>query len=126
MRHRGDARQRFASEAQRRNSLEIVGPLDLARGMTLDRESRVVRIHPVAIVLDPNEPFSPELHGDRNAPGPRINRVFDQLLDDGRWTLDDFACGDLVGEIGGKLTDSSHQNSFTTIPCAGTARASSR
>ena len=39
---------------------------------------------------------------------PRVDRVLDQFLDDGGGTLDDFAGGDLIGEIVGKPGDAPH------------------
>jgi len=61
MRHRCNRGQRLAEEAERQDRCEIVGPADLARGMALDREPRVVRFHPLAVVLDANLPFSAQL-----------------------------------------------------------------
>ena len=99
VRHRGDARQRLAAEAERRDALEVVGAADLARRVPLDRQPRVLRLHPLAVVLDANQLLAAELDGDRDAPRAGVDRVLDQLLDDRRRPLDDLAGGDLVGEV---------------------------
>ena len=57
------------------------------------------RLHPLAIVLDANQLLAAELDGDRDATRAGVERVLDQLLDDRRRPLDDFAGGDLVGEV---------------------------
>ena len=63
---------------------------------------------PIAVVFDPNEPLAAQLDVDLDAPRARVDRVFDELFDDRRRTLDDLAGGDLVGEIGGKKVDDAH------------------
>jgi len=97
MRHRRNAGQRFAAESERRDPLEIVGAANLAGRMTLDREPGVLRIHPFPVVLDADQLLAAEFNRDGQPPRARIDRVFNQLLDDGRRTLDDFARGDLIG-----------------------------
>ena len=78
---------------------------NLARRVALDREPRILRVHPLAIVLDAQRLLAPELDGDRNAPRAGIERVLDQLLDDRRRALDDLAGGDLIGEVGREAVD---------------------
>ncbi len=46
MRDRGDGRQRLAAESQRDDGPQVVGPPDLARGVPLDGETRILGIHP--------------------------------------------------------------------------------
>ena len=72
---------------------------DLARRVPLDRQPRVVRLHALAVVFDANQLLAAELDGDADAAGAGVERVLDQLLDDRGGPLDDFAGGDLVGEI---------------------------
>ena len=100
VRDRRDARQRLAAKAERPDRAEIVGARDLARGVALDRQPRVLGLHPLAVVFDADQLLAAELDGDGDAPRAGVERVLDQLLDDGRRTLDDFAGGDLVREIG--------------------------
>ena len=102
MRHRGDARQRLAAEAERRDRAEIVGAADLARRVPLDRQPRVLRLHPLAVVLDADQLLAAELDRDGDAARAGVERVLDQLLDDRGRPLDDLAGGDLVGEVGGR------------------------
>ena len=58
MRHRRDARQRFAAEPERVNGGEIVGALNLARRVALEREPRILRAHPLAVVFDAHKPLA--------------------------------------------------------------------
>ena len=100
VRHRGDRRQRLAAEAERQDGRQIVGSPDLARRVPLDRQPRVLRLHPFAVVLDADLLLAAELDVDREPRRAGVDRVLDQLLDDRGRPLDDLAGGDLVGEIG--------------------------
>ena len=73
---------------------------DLARRVTLDRQPRVVGIHPLAVVFDANHLLAAELDGDGDAPGARVQGVLDQLLHDRGGPLYDFAGRDLIGQFG--------------------------
>ena len=77
--------------------------------MPLDREPRVVGLHPLAVVLDADLFLAAELDVDGHARRAGVDGVFDELLDDGGGTLDDFAGGDLVGEIDGQPMDVSQR-----------------
>ena len=68
--------------------------------MPLDRESRIVGVHPFRIVLNTDQSLAAELHRDGDPARPRIERVLDELLHDRGGPLDDFARGNLVGEVG--------------------------
>ena len=105
VRHRRDRRQRLAAEPERQDRGEIVGAPDLARRVPLDRQPRILRLHPFAVVFDAHLLLAAELDVDREPPRAGVDRVLDQLLDDGRGPLDDLAGGDLVGEIGGQPVD---------------------
>ena len=97
MRHRCDRRQRLAAKPERPDGREVVRPPDLAGGMTLDRQPRIAGLHPFPIVFDANLLLASELDVDRQPPGPGVQGVLDQFLDDRGRTLDDLAGGDLVG-----------------------------
>jgi hypothetical protein len=97
MRDRRNARQRFAAKPKSVNRGEIVGAVNLARRVPIEREARVVRAHAVAVILDAHEPLSPHLDVDLNAPRARVDGVFDQFFDDRCRALDDLTCGDLIG-----------------------------
>src|SRR5207248_6073021 len=58
VRDRGDAGQRLAAEAQRADGAEVVGAADLARGVALDGEARILGVHAVAVVFDANQPLA--------------------------------------------------------------------
>ena len=108
MRDGRDAGQRFAAEPERVNRGEIVGPLNLARGVALEREPRILRTHPFAVVLDTHEALAAQLDVDLDAPRAGVDGVFDELFDDRCGTLDNLAGGDLIGEVGGKKVDAAH------------------
>ena len=62
--------------------------------MALDGQPGIRRVHPIAVVLDPQRLLAAELDRHRDPPGARIERVLDELLDDRRRPLDDLARGD--------------------------------
>jgi hypothetical protein len=76
--------------------------------VTLDREPRVLRPHPLAIVLHADLFLPSELDVNLHAPRAGVDRVLDELLDDRRGTLHHFAGGDLIGEVGGQAVDFPH------------------
>src|SRR5204862_4220648 len=94
----GDGRERLAAEPARHDRGEIVIAADLRRRMLLEREQGVVPIHAAPIVAHENESLASFLELDVDATGARVERVLDELLHDGRGTLDDLARGDAVGE----------------------------
>ena len=99
MRDRRDRRQRLAAEAERRDRREIVGAPDLAGRVALDGQPRIVGLHPLAVVLDADLLLAAELDVNDDAPRAGVDGVLDQLLHDRRRPLDDFAGGNLVGEV---------------------------
>jgi hypothetical protein len=76
--------------------------------VALQREDRVVAVHPFAIVRDAYQIGAAvfELHADARRPG--VDRVLDELFDDARRTFDHLAGRDLVRKIVGKSEDSAH------------------
>ena len=96
MRDRRDRREGFAPESERRDGRQIVGAADLARRVPLDGQTRILRIHPLAIVIDPDQLLATQFDDDRQPPRTRVDGVLDQLLDDGGRPLDDFAGGNLI------------------------------
>ena len=97
MRDRRDARQRLPAEPEGVDRAEVVRPRDLARGVPLDREPRVLRVHPLAIVLDANEFLAAQLDRDRDPSRAGVERVLHEFFDHRRGPLDHLAGGDLVG-----------------------------
>jgi hypothetical protein len=100
IRDRSDGVQCFAAEAQRDNTGEVVRRPDLARRVLRDGALGVLGRHPRAVVADPDEGHSAVLDLDLDSARPRVEGVLDQLLDGGRWTLDDLPGGDPVSHLG--------------------------
>ena len=109
--------QRLAAETERANRAEILRARDLARRVPLDRQPRILGLHPFAVVLDPQQLLAAKLDRDRDARRAGIERVLDQLLDDRGRTLDDFAGGDLIREMEGKPVDAGHMNYVLRATC---------
>ena len=114
LRDRSDAGERFSPEAERRQREEVVLVTDLARGVALEGEHRVVVVHALAVVghADEGRAAALQLHFDAGRPG--VERVLDQLLDDARGSLDHLAGCDLVGEVGGQRLDPAHRDVSTS------------
>src|SRR6185369_5760372 len=93
---------------ERGDRAEIIGATNLARGVPLDRKPHIFRPHPLAVVFDPNRLLAAELDRDADAPGPGVDRVLDQFLDDRCRPLDDFAGRDLVRKVAGQNVDAAH------------------
>ena len=93
---RGDRRQRLATEAQRVHRFELLGPLDLARGVGRHRQRQVLLLDARAVVGHANQlpPAVLHVHGDPARPG--VDGVLHQLLHDGRGPFDHLPRGDLV------------------------------
>ena len=108
VRHRRDRRQRLAAKSERPDGRQIVGVPDLARRMPFDRQPRIIRLHPFSVVLDADLLLAAELDVNREAPRAGVDRVLDELLDDGGGALDDFAGGNLIREIRGETSDFAH------------------
>ena len=110
MRNRRDAGERFAAKPERANRSEVVGAGNLAGGVPLDRETRVLGVHPLAVILDAERLLPTELDGHRDPPRTGIECVLDELLHDRRGPLDDLAGGDLVGKMQREAVDAGHDS----------------
>ena len=100
--HRRDAGQRFTSETQRGQVIQVVGARDLARRMAVEQEGRVGRRDAAAVILDADQapPTFTNLHPD--VVGAGVQAILDQLLDHRCRAFHHLAGSDLVGDIGGK------------------------
>jgi hypothetical protein len=98
-RHRGDRRQGFAAESQRRDRAEIVSAGDLAGGMTRKRQREFVDRNPRAVVAHAREAHAAGFDVHFHALRTGIETVLHQFLDDGGGSFDDFARGDLIDEV---------------------------
>ena len=72
VRHRRDAGQRLAPEPERRNGFEILLAPELARGMTLERQPRILRLHPFPIVFHADRLLATQLDRDRDPPSAGV------------------------------------------------------
>ena len=116
MRHRRNGRQRLSAKSHRGDRGEVVGAPDLARRMPLEREPRILRLHPLSVVVDADLFLAAKLDVNGHARRTGVDRVLDELLDDRGWALDDFACGNLVGEVGRQPVDLAHATSSGGCP----------
>src|SRR4051794_29030793 len=94
----GDARKSFAAKSKCRDRSEIVGCADLARGMTLEREQRIVTIHPAAVIDYANERYAAATDDRLDPFRARVDAVLDEFFDDRRWALDHLARCHLAGD----------------------------
>ena len=92
---RRDAGQRLAAEAERRHAPEVVLAGHLARGVALEGEAQLGGVDAAAVVGDADEGEAALADLDGDVRGAGVERVLDQLFDDGGGTLDDLAGGDL-------------------------------
>ena len=97
--HRRDAGQGFAAKAHGLDGEEVGLGADLARGMALERERRLLRRHALPVVRHPDGAPPGLLNVHRHASGPGVDGVLHQFLHHGGGPLDDFAGGDLVDDV---------------------------
>ena len=76
--------------------------------MAFDCQPRVFRLHPFPVVLDPHLFLATKFDPNGDPAGAGVNGVLDEFLDDGGRPLDDFASGNLVGELWRQADDSTH------------------
>lgn len=91
-RNGGECRQCLTAEAQRRDTDGVVGVLELAGGVPLERQDKLVGGHPTAVVAYLNGALA-----DRypDMPRPSVDGVVEQLAHDG--------CGAINGRSRGEL-----------------------
>ena len=77
--------------------------------MAFKGKEGVVADHAVAVVGDADEFAAACFYFNANAGGPGVDGVFEELLDDGGRTFDDFACGDLVRHEVREDADAAHE-----------------
>src|SRR5260370_42490200 len=105
----GDGGEGFAAEAEGGDRQEVVGGAELRGGVALEGEEGVVLDHAVAVVGDADELAASGFDFDADAGGAGVERVFEELFDDGGGALDDFAGGDLVRREVGEDADAAHE-----------------
>ena len=87
--------------------------------MPLESEPRVFRGHTRSVVAHSDARDSTALELDLDAVRSRVERVFDELFDDGRGPLDDFAGGDPVNDLARQAMDPGHEGSLLNLRLAG-------
>ena len=105
----GDGGKSFAAEAEGGDGEQIVGGAELGGGVALEGEEGVVVDHAVAVVGDADELAAAGFDLDADAGGAGVERVFEELFDDGGGAFDDFAGGDLVRHEVGEDADAAHE-----------------
>ncbi len=100
VRDRRDAGQCFAAKAERADAVQVRRHADLARGVSVHGQPRIVGCHALAVVLDADEGATAPLDGHRNAARAGVERILDQFLDHRGRPLDDFARRNLIGQCG--------------------------
>jgi hypothetical protein len=98
----GDARERFAAEAEGLDRREIGARANFARGVALEAEERIVAVHAHAVVDHPEARAPARADGDLDPGGAGIERILHQLLHHAGRALDDFARGHLAGDVFGQ------------------------
>jgi hypothetical protein len=88
---------------------EVGGGGDFGRGVAFEAEEGIIAAHAGAIVGDADEAAAGGEDFDGDAGGLGVEGVFDQFLDDGSGAFDDFAGGDLVGDLFGEESDAVHR-----------------
>ena len=107
----GDARNtrhRLPAKTHGADIRQIGSRPNLARGMPLQAEQRILAIHPRAVVLDPNQlrSSSGELH--TNPPRTCIDAIFHQFLDHRSRALHDLTRRNLACDFVCEQADLSH------------------
>ena len=88
--------KRFSPKTERAHRLEVLGTADLAGGMPVEREQRVLPAHADPIVGHSDASLAAALDVDIDARRPGVQGVLDQLFYDGGGPFHHFAGGDLV------------------------------
>ena len=130
-RHRGDARQRLAAEAERAHRLEVLDPRQLARRVPREREHQFVGRDAGSVVAHAAQCRTAALDLDLDGARARVEAVLDQFLDHGRRALDDLAGRDLVDQLLGEDPDRHRRGALRrgredSKPCALRDRRASR
>ena len=108
LRHGGYRRKSFAAEAHRRYGLQPLLVMQLRCGMPQERDARVLRCHAAAVVRDADIGCASAADLDRYILRPGVERVLDQLLDDGSRALHHLAGGDHISHMGLKYVYDRH------------------
>ena len=89
-------RNRFPAESEGVDLLDVLDVEDLGCGLTFKGEHGIVFGHATAVVLYGHELASALRDGDIDLLRAGVNSVFDELIEDDRWTFYNFDCRELV------------------------------
>ena len=104
----GDGGKGFAAEPEGGDGEQVVGGAEFGGGVAFEGEEGVVLDHAVAIVGDADELAAAGFDFDADAGGAGVERVFQELFDDGCGAFDDLAGGDLVRHEVREDADAAH------------------
>ena len=104
----GDRSQRLPTKPQRGDTEKIVRVVDLARGVTVDRQSHLIGRNPTTVVGNPDQIRPPLFDVDIDARRPGINRVLHQFFDHTGRALNHLTGGDLIDDPGRELLNPIH------------------
>ena len=105
---RCDGWQSLAAKAEGRDGEQVFDIDELAGGVALKRQERIVAQHAAAVVGDADQAAARVLDIDAYFGGTGVERVFEEFLDDGGRPLDYFAGSDFVGDVIGENPDAAH------------------
>ena len=94
--------------------------------MALHRQLQIRRRHADAVIGDPDQAAAAAIHHHLDAACAGIERVLDQLLDDGGRPLDHLAGGDAVDHDGRQQADRHRDSGFKGEAAARLGRAERR
>ncbi|EAU65779.1 conserved hypothetical protein [Stigmatella aurantiaca DW4/3-1] len=107
-RHGGDGRQRLAPETLADEVLQVVQLAQLAGGVTLQAQHRVLAPHAMSVIGHDDALQASPLQRHLDRVGPRIERVLHQLLHHRGGAFHHLTGGDLVDEVVSKSGDAGH------------------
>src|SRR5581483_9736543 len=108
-RYRGDRGQRLAPESQSRDREQILHVRQLAGGVPLECEKRVIPQHAAAVVGQADQLPASGLYLDAKFRRARIERIFQEFLYDARWPFHHLSRRDFVCNGIGEDANSAHR-----------------
>ena len=108
-RNRGNRWQRFAAKAKRCNRKQIVSRPQFRSRVPLERQQRIVMIHPAAIIDHANHALPAGFHFDSDRLRPGIQRILQQFLHHRGGPLDNLPSSNFIRHIFSKDADAAHR-----------------
>ena len=95
---RGDGRERLAAKAEAGHPLQVLELGDLAGGVPVEGQQRVVPAHAAAVIDHPDPTLAAALELDPHLAGAGVDGVLEELLDQVGRSLDHLAGCNLVDQ----------------------------